>query len=81
MQRLEGVAIDWIRIRPEAQHDGATIGDGWLRTRTGTSVVAIVRGDATLPAPGPDARFGSGDVVVAVGTPEGLRRLRELLEA
>lgn len=81
VQRLEGVAIDWIRIRPGAQHDGATIGDGRLRTRTGTSVVAIVRGDATLPAPGPDARFGPGDVVVAVGTPEGLRRLRELLEA
>jgi TrkA domain protein len=81
LQRLEGVAIDWIRIPSGSTHGRATIGEGRLRTRTGTSVVAIVRADATLPAPGPDARLEPGDLVVAVGTPEGLRQLRDLLEA
>jgi TrkA domain protein len=40
-----------------------------------------VRNDETLPAPGPDHVLESGDVLVAVGTPDGLRQLRDLLEA
>ena len=81
VQQLAGVAIDWIRLRPGAAQTGATIGEGRLRTRTGTSVVAVVRGDQTLPAPGPDVVLEAGDVLVAVGTPEGLRQLRDLLGA
>ncbi len=81
VQQLEGVAIDWIRIQEGSAHAGATIGEGQFRTRTGTSVVALVRGDDTLPAPGPEAALEAGDVVVAVGTPDGLRQLRGLLEA
>lgn len=79
VQQLEGVAIDWIRLPTTSPQAGATIGDGRLRTRTGTSVVAVIRGTATVPAPGPEARLEAGDVVVAAGTPEGLRSLRELL--
>ncbi|MFN2503259.1 MAG: cation:proton antiporter regulatory subunit [Acidimicrobiales bacterium] len=81
LQRLEGVALDWITIRPGSGQAGATIGQGRLRTRTGTSVVALVRGGDTLAAPGPEETLEAGDVVVAVGTAEGLRQLRDLLEA
>ena len=81
VQRLAGVAIDWIQIRSGSEQSGATIGEGQLRTRTGSSVVALVRGDDTVPAPGPDVVLESGDVVVAVGTPDGLRQLRDLLDA
>jgi TrkA domain protein len=81
VQRLEGVALDWIQIRRGSGQAGSTIGEGRFRTRTGTSVVAIVRGDVTVPAPGPDARLEAGDFVVAVGTPDGLRQLRDLLGA
>lgn len=79
VQRLEGVAIDWIRIRGGAEHAGSTIGEGRFRTRA--SVVALVRGSETLPAPGPEAALEAEDVVVAIGTSEGLRQLRVLLEA
>lgn len=79
VQQLEGVAIDWIRLPAEASTAAFTIGEGRLRTRTGTSVVAVVRGDTTVPAPGPDEELHPGDVVVAVGTPEGLRALRDVL--
>ncbi|HLM28288.1 MAG TPA: cation:proton antiporter regulatory subunit [Acidimicrobiales bacterium] len=81
VQRLAGVAIDWIPVRTGSEQVGATIGGGRLRTRTGASVVALVRGNDTLPAPGPDETLESGDVVVAVGTPEGLRQLRQVFEA
>ncbi len=81
VQRLEGVAIDWIPIRPGSPQDGSTIGSGQLRTRTGTSIVALLRGDETLAAPGPDVVLNGGDLAVAVGTSDGLRQLRALLEA
>jgi TrkA domain protein len=79
VQQLEGVAIDWIRVDAASGQAGATIGEQGLRTRTGATIVAIVRGSETLPAPGPDARLLAGDTLVVTGTPEGLRRLRELL--
>ncbi len=77
VQRLEGVAIDWVTVAGGGA--GRTIADGAYRTRTGASIVAVVRGDATVPAPGPDEHLHDGDVVVAVGTPEGLESLRMLL--
>lgn len=80
VQRLEGVAIDWLRISPGSPNAGATIGALDLRGRTGSSVVAIVRGEETLAAPGPETPLESGDVVVAVGTSAGLRQLRDLLD-
>lgn len=81
VQRLAGVAIDWIPIKADAGHAGSTIGDARLRTRTGSSVVALIRGDETIPAPGPETVLATDDVVVAVGTPDGLRQLRDLLGA
>jgi TrkA domain protein len=76
VQQLEGVAMDWIKVAPTSSSAGRTIADGQFRTKTGASIVAIVRGDTTVPAPGPDEELDGGDVVVAVGTPEGLERLR-----
>lgn len=78
-QRVEGLAIDWITVPASSKAAGTTIAGNEFRTRTGASIVAIVRGDYTVPAPGPEHRFGAGDVVVAVGTPEGLAQLRALL--
>lgn len=78
-QQVEGLAIDWVKVTARSPFDGATIADGQFRTQTGASIVAVVRGDMTIPAPGPDTRFVAGDVVVSVGTAEGLSRLRHLL--
>lgn len=78
-QQIEGLAIEWITVAPGSTFSGATIADGQFRTRTGASIVAVVRGDTTIPAPGPDHRFQDGDVAVVVGTPEGLARVRALL--
>lgn len=79
-QRLEGVAIDWITVTAGSPFAGSTIGHGQFRTRTGVSVVAVVRDEMTVPAPGPDFTFEAGDVAVAVGTPRGLAEFAELFE-
>jgi len=78
-QRIEGLALDWIALSPGSRFDGASIADGQFRSETGTSIVAVIRGTSTLPAPEPSTTLEAGDVLVAVGTPEGLTRLRSLL--
>lgn len=80
-QRIEGLVIDWLPVRQDSFYAGRTIGDARIRTRTGVSVVAIVRGDEAVPAPGPDERLESGDYLVVVGTPHGVEEAVELLRA
>ena len=79
VQRIEGLAIDWITLPEGSPYVGSTIGEGRFRTRTGASIVAVIRRDTPLLSPGPEHRFQAGDVSVAVGTPEGLAQLRQLL--
>ena len=79
MQRLEGLALDWLTVEASPGAGGSTIGEGRYRSRTGASIVAVIRDRETIPAPGPDFVLAAGDVAVAVGTPEGLSQLRDLL--
>jgi TrkA domain protein len=78
-QQIEGLAIEWVDVEEGSAALGATIGDGSYRTRTGASVVAVIRENRSIPAPGPEFSFEVGDVVVAVGTPEGVAELRRLI--
>ena len=80
-QRIEGLVIDWLPVRDDSVYAGKTIGDARLRTRTGVSVVAIVRGDDAVPAPGPEHELSSGDYLVVVGTARGVEQAVELLRA
>lgn len=78
-QQIEGVTLDWIEVSERSALAGRTIGDGELRTKTGCSLVAVLRDGTTEPAPGPEFVLRGGDVAVAVGTPEGLDQLRQIL--
>jgi TrkA domain protein len=80
-QNIEGLAIEWIQLDETSPAVDTTIRDGEYRTRTGTSIVAVIRGDESVPAPDPEFRFSRGDVAVAVGTVEGLATLRSLLSS
>ncbi len=62
MQRLEGLGIDWLTVAGTSPPSGSTIGSGEYRTRTGASIVAVIRGDATHPAPGPEFTLAAGDI-------------------
>jgi TrkA domain protein len=80
-QRIEGLVIDWLPVREDSHYERQTIGDARIRTRTGVSVVAIVRGEEAVPAPGPEERLHSGDYLVVVGTAHGVEQAVELLRA
>ena len=76
---IEGLSIDWITVDPSSALVHKSIGDGAFRTRTGASIVAVLRDETPFPAPGPDFVFEAEDVVVAVGTTEGLAAVHRIL--
>lgn len=78
-QRIEGLAIDWLPVDDDSPYAGRTIGDARIRTRTGVSVVAIVRGEEAIPAPGPETGTEAGDYLVVVGTRRGIEEVVRLL--
>ncbi|HEU4901009.1 MAG TPA: cation:proton antiporter regulatory subunit [Actinomycetota bacterium] len=78
-QRIEGLAIDWLPIRADSPYADRTIADTQARSRTGVSIVAILRGDGAIPAPAPDALLEPGDTLVVVGTARGIKELSKLL--
>ncbi len=80
-QQVEGLAIDWLTVDPDTPYAGKTIGDARIRTRTGVSVVAVIRGDQAFPAPGPEFMVDAHDTLVVVGTPEGIKSVNEILTA
>jgi len=80
-QHVEGLAIDWLSMDPSSPYAGRTIGDARIRTRTGVSVVAVVRGETAHPAPGPEFSLEAGDTLVVVGTADGISGVTEILRA
>lgn len=74
---VAGLVVDWLPMPADALT--RTIGQLELRRRTGSSVVAIVRDDQPIPAPGPDDELRAGDTVVLVGTADGVARATGLL--
>jgi TrkA domain protein len=78
-QQIEGLAIDWLPVREDSPYVGRTIGDARVRTRTGVSIVALLREDQAIPAPGPEIEIASGDYLVVVGTTRGIEEVVQLL--
>lgn len=77
---VEGLVIDWLQVAADSPLSGSTIRESEVRERTGASVVAIVRPNTPVPAPGPDDRLEPGDTVVVAGTPEAVADVSRLLE-
>jgi len=76
---VEGLSIEWVTMSADRGLTGHTIGEGMIRTKTGASVVAIIRGDASIPGPGPDLRFEVGDTALVIGSVEGVHSAALLL--
>ncbi len=73
------LVIEWIPIEEASPFAQRTIGETEMRTRTGVSIVAVLRGNSATPAPTPDFQFKAGDIVIAVGTLEGVSAAGALL--
>jgi TrkA domain protein len=78
-RQVEGLTSAQVPITPGSPYERRTLGETRARTRTGASVVAVVRGSDVIASPGPDFRFQGGDVVVVVGTEEGTAAVTDIL--
>lgn len=77
---VTGVHTEQLPLVAGSPYDGRTLADTAMRTRTGTSIVAVVRAGTVHPSPRPDFRFEAGDLVVIVGTADGITASSEILE-
>jgi TrkA domain protein len=78
-QQLEGLAISWLTIHDHSPYARGTIADTQARSRTGVSIVAVLRDQTAFAAPTPEFGFQPGDTAVVVGTPGGVKALAGLL--
>lgn len=79
-EQVAGLVVEWIEVPATSRYVGSVLGDTKARTRTGASVVAIVRGGRIDPSPGPEHDLHGRDTLVVVGTPTGVRDLGALLD-
>ena len=68
-----------LTVPPDSPYNGRVLGDTRTRTRTGTSIVAVVRAGQVIPSPTPKTGLRSGDVLVVVGTKAGTDAVEDLL--
>jgi TrkA domain protein len=76
---LPGITTRQLPIGDNSPYDGRTLGETEMRTRTKVSIVAVMRAGQLHPSPGPDFTFTAGDLLVVVGTPEGLDAAAKIL--
>jgi TrkA domain protein len=78
-RQVEGLVTVQIILAAGGPYVGRTLGDTAARTRTGASIVAVVRDRQVYASPRPDFRFEAHDVVVVVGTAEGTAAVAAIL--
>ncbi|WP_300669186.1 cation:proton antiporter [Desulfoluna sp.] len=59
--------LQWVRLEPASALVGATLGETKIRSRTGVSVVGVLRRDQLIPNPDIQLRFEAHDLVAIIG--------------
>lgn len=72
------IETDWVRLSETSPLAGSTIGELGIRSRTGVSVVAVVRDGSVYANPGPEMSLEPDDLVAVLGTDEQRRSFLEL---
>ncbi len=79
-KEVPGLSAGQVPVAPGSRYDGRLLGDTQARTRTGASIVAIVRGEHVLASPGPAEPLRGNDVLVVIGTDDGIAAVRQLVD-
>lgn len=78
-EQAAGLLTEQVSLPADSPYVGRPLGDTRARTRTGASIVAVLREGGVIASPGPDFVFAAGDVVVVVGTRTGLDAVTGIL--
>lgn len=78
-REIPGLASGSVEVPAGSTYDGRPLGDTKSRTRTGASIVAIVREDGVVASPSPDETLLGGDSLIVVGTEAGIEGVRQIV--
>jgi TrkA domain protein len=78
-QQVAGLTIEWLRVEEGAPFASSTLVEAAIHTRFGVSIVAILRNGNVIVSPGAAERLEADDVVIAVGTADGVAQVAENL--
>ncbi len=82
MQRdLAGLETSQVVVAAGSRFDGRPLAETQARTRTGASIVAVVREGRVIASPRPDFVFVGGDLVVVVGTETATAGVAHILDS
>jgi TrkA domain protein len=70
-RQVEALVSQQILIGAGTPYVGRSLGETRARTRTGASIVAVVRDGEVVASPRPDFVFQAGDIVLVIGTADG----------
>ncbi|GGW62124.1 cation:proton antiporter regulatory subunit [Streptomyces xantholiticus] len=79
-KEVPGLLAAQVEVRSASPYAGEPLGRTRARTRTGASIVAIVRGEDVIAPPMPDEVLQAGDVLVVIGTREGIADVDEIIQ-
>lgn len=79
-REVPGLDAGQVDIREGSPFVDRPLGDTRARTRTGASIVAIVRDEEVLASPGPAEMLRQGDVLVVIGTREGISGVEQIVD-
>jgi TrkA domain protein len=79
-REVPGLEAGQVHIGPGSPFADRPLGDTRARTRTGASIVAIVRNDVVMASPGPAEILHANDVLVVVGTESGIAKVVQLVD-
>ncbi|MFF8605688.1 cation:proton antiporter regulatory subunit [Streptomyces sp. NPDC015346] len=79
-KEMPGLLSGQVEVRASSPYAGRPLGLTRARTRTGASIVAIVRGENVIASPAADETLQAGDVLVVIGTREGIADVDEIIQ-
>jgi TrkA domain protein len=74
-----GLVAERIELSATSYWNGRVLGDTHMRTETGASIVAVLRRANAIPSPTPDFRLAGGDILIVIGTREGVETAAAIL--
>ena len=77
---VPGLEAGQVQVRPGSPFVDRPLGDTQARTRTGASIVAIVRNEDVLASPGPAEILRARDVLIVIGTEEGIAGVEQIVD-
>lgn len=80
-REVPGLVAGQVVVEPGSPYVGRPLGATRARTRTGASIVAVVRDEEVHASPSPDQVFAAGDTLVVVGTPEDITKVADIVRS